>query len=93
MIDTNHNQTIDYTEFIAATMNRSNLLEKNNLTKAFALFDIDGNGYISRDEIIACLGILSEDISSIFETIDENKDGFIDFEEFRHVIESIANQQ
>ena len=74
-------------------MNRSKLLEDDNLTKAFALFDVDGNGSISRDELITCLGILSEDMSGIFETIDENKDGMIDFEEFRHVIEAIANQQ
>ena len=74
-------------------MNRSHLLEHHNLTKAFALFDIDGNGYISRDELITWLGIIPEDISSIFDTIDSNKDGFIDFEEFTHVIESIANKQ
>jgi calcium-dependent protein kinase len=38
-IDLDGNGYIDYNEFLAATMNRSKLLSKNNLEIAFKTFD------------------------------------------------------
>lgn len=37
--DLDGNGTIDYNEFLAATLNRSKLLSKGNLESAFAAFD------------------------------------------------------
>jgi Ca2+-binding EF-hand superfamily protein len=38
-IDLDGNGTIDYNEFLAATLNRSKLLSKQNLEAAFKTFD------------------------------------------------------
>ncbi len=38
-IDLDGNGFIDYNEFLAATINRSKLLSKNNLEAAFTAFD------------------------------------------------------
>lgn len=50
-IDLDGNGTIDYTEFITATINEKNLITTNRLLLAFKMFDKDGSGALSHDEI------------------------------------------
>lgn len=56
-IDIDGNGSIDYTEFVMATMNEKELTSNQRLTAAFKLFDKDGSGAISPDEIKTVLGI------------------------------------
>ena len=62
---------------------------------AYDSFDKDGNGYLDRDEVTDLLrmhfketGInkkpTSADVDSFFETLDEDKNESIDFDEFVH---------
>merc|ERR1711959_609172 len=50
-VDADGNGEIDYSEFVVATMNEKNLLSNNKLHTAFKMFDKDGGGSISTDEI------------------------------------------
>ena len=43
--------TIDYGEFIAATLHMNKLERKEHLAAAFSYFDKDGSGYITVDEL------------------------------------------
>ena len=52
-LDTNQDGKIDYGEFITAAVNRTRLLNEENLRIAFNLFDKDGNGLISKEELRA----------------------------------------
>jgi Ca2+-binding EF-hand superfamily protein len=45
------NECIDYTEFVMATMHEKDLVTNEKLKAAFHLFDKDGSGSISPDEI------------------------------------------
>ena len=45
------NETIDYIEFITATMHRHKLEKEEHLYKAFQYFDKDNSGFITRDEL------------------------------------------
>ncbi|CAK7351201.1 unnamed protein product [Dovyalis caffra] len=49
--DVDGNGTIDYIEFISATMHRYKLERDEHLFKAFQYFDKDSSGYITRDEL------------------------------------------
>jgi len=49
--DTDGNGTINYTEFIAATMDAKIFMRDSYLKTAFNMFDTDGSGKISGDEI------------------------------------------
>ena len=66
-LDTNRDGKIDYGEFITAAVNRTKLLNEENLRIAFTLFDKDGNGSISKDELKAvfhgglCQAIVNEE--------------------------------
>ena len=50
-VDANGSGEIDYSEWIVATINKDKLLSKDKLKAAFQLFDRDGSGAISADEI------------------------------------------
>ncbi|KAJ6885326.1 hypothetical protein NC651_026058 [Populus alba x Populus x berolinensis] len=49
--DVDGNGSIDYIEFISATMHRYKLERDEHLYKAFQYFDKDSSGYITRDEL------------------------------------------
>lgn len=46
--DVDGNGSIDYIEFITATMHRHKLEREEDLYKAFQHFDTDGSGYVSK---------------------------------------------
>lgn len=50
-IDIDGNGSIDYSEFLMATMNTKNALSEEKLKQAFMMFDADSNGTISAKEI------------------------------------------
>ena len=60
-VDIDGNGAIDYTEFVMATMNEKDLITNDRLRDAFRLFDKDGSGAISPEEIKKALGIKNED--------------------------------
>ena len=53
--DTDGSGEIDYTEFLAATMDPALFLKEAYLRTTFDMFDKDGNGLIDGDEIHALL--------------------------------------
>jgi len=88
-LDTDKSGRVDYTEFLAATMERSLYLKEERLYTAFKLFDKDGSGTITAKELKEVLG--SNDIlaskddaywNSLLKEADINGDGEIDYAEF-----------
>jgi calcium-dependent protein kinase len=55
-VDIDKSGFIDYSEFVVASMNEKNLLTNEKLMSAFRMFDKDGSGFISSDEIKEILG-------------------------------------
>ena len=58
-----------------------------DLKAAFLVFDKDGNGYITRDELKSAMQIMGEtltdrDLDELLRTTDHDKDGKINYEEF-----------
>ena len=86
-LDTNQDGKIDYGEFITAAVNRTRLLNEENLRIAFNLLDKDGNGQISKDELRAAFqgaacqsGDTADDESlwnQIMAEVDQNNDEVI----------------
>ena len=84
---------IDYSEFVVATINKRKLLSDEKLTSAFKLFDKDGSGSISADEIKEVLGVgknIDEKIwNEIILEVDGNGDGEISFDEFKTMMQKL----
>lgn len=65
LVDVDHSGEIDFSEFVTATVNKSNLLQEDKLKSAFRYYDKDGSGSISIDEIRDVLGVgkmISEEV-------------------------------
>ena len=84
--DFDNNGKISYSEFIVATMDKGELLQKSNLRAAFDLFDTDHSGFISKREIVKVLtfGARMDEskIKKVMQEIDIDNDGQISYEEF-----------
>lgn len=85
-LDLDGNGVIDFTEFITAAINKSTVLNRDNLKAAFALIDKDNSGLITIDELQAAFDSHGEKDQQlwkeIMEEVDKNKDNEISFEEF-----------
>lgn len=88
-VDADGSGEIDYTEFLAATLERKTCLQENACWAAFRVFDKNGDGQISRKELVEVLAgrevtstVSQEQIDNILADVDQNGDGFIDFSEF-----------
>ncbi|XP_059624175.1 calcium-dependent protein kinase 2-like [Cornus florida] len=94
--DVDGNGTIDYIEFITATMHRHKLERDEHLFKAFRYFDKDNSGFITRDELEIAMkeyGMGDEDtIREIISEVDTDNDGRINYEEFCAMMRSGTKQ-
>ena len=86
-VDIDHNNAIDYTEFLAANLDESIYLKEEKLKEAFRQFDLEDIGYIKKEDIIRVLKLDKlEDkdkiASEIIEENDFDKDGKINFNDF-----------
>ncbi|XP_060188252.1 calcium-dependent protein kinase 21-like [Lycium barbarum] len=94
--DVDGNGTIDYIEFITATMHRHRLERDEHLFKAFQHFDKDHSGFITRDELENAMkeyGMGDEaTIKEIITEVDTDNDGRINYEEFCAMMRSGTTQ-
>lgn len=92
-VDTDCNGVVDYTEFIAAAMDKSKLLSEEKLEATFRVFDQDSNGKITASELKFMLeSKFDVDINAYDELIarvDKNGDGMIDFFEFKEMMNGL----
>ncbi|CAN0915636.1 Calcium-dependent protein kinase 9 [Linum grandiflorum] len=95
--DVDGNGTIDYIEFITATMHRHRLERDEHLFKAFQYFDKDSSGFITKDELEMAMkehGIADDKtIGEIIAEVDTDNDGRINYDEFCAMMRSGTPQQ
>lgn len=93
-MDLDRNGTIDFTEFLATMnsfYNSAKEISREEILDIFSIFDRDGDGYITGDEIMELTTILDEnltesEIKNMICEIDLDKDGRIDLEEFKKIL-------
>lgn len=93
-IDTDGSGVIDYSEFMAATMDKKKFIQEDVCWRAFKTFDVDGSGQLDKQELMRILGLDSvaeefqingvemQEVDMIMKEVDINGDGKIDFDEF-----------
>ncbi len=84
-LDTDKNEKIGYTEFIASILDERTYLNEQRLYEAFINLDKDKSGKITKDEIkdvIIKNNYTDTCLDKIIEKVDQNGDGVIDYNEF-----------
>merc|ERR1719425_93115 len=92
-VDRNSNGTIDYQEFLQMMLDISkvNNEEEDDIQQAFRVFDKDGDGLITAEEIRITMNNLGEELTeeevkAMLAEADVNGDGLIDFTEFKRIM-------
>ena len=83
-VDVNQTDVINYTEFLAATLESQGAIEEYRLAEAFDALDADDSGYISRENLRSILGSRSDEklLDQLIAEADFRKDGRVSYEEF-----------
>ena len=92
-MDENKDGVISYEEFLRVTIDEKILLEKSNLKMAFDKFDLNKDGKLSKEELVNILDKGSSDyVDSLLLLIDKNRDGYISFDEFCHLMSKVSEK-
>merc|ERR1711871_1263117 len=87
-VDSDGSGVIDYTEFLAATLDKRLYLQEDVCWSAFRVFDRNGDGKISQEELKQVVqsgeveDVATRAMAELMQEIDDNGDGVIDFQEF-----------
>merc|ERR1719409_971535 len=91
-VDSDGSGVIDYTEFLAATLDKKVYMAEDVCWQAFRIFDRNGDGKIDKAEITHVLNDgnvqqqANREMAEIMKEIDKNGDGEIDFQEFMQMM-------
>nr|XP_010934207.1 calcium-dependent protein kinase 18 [Elaeis guineensis]XP_029123194.1 calcium-dependent protein kinase 18 [Elaeis guineensis] len=94
-IDSNTDGLVDFSEFVAATMHVHQLVEHDTekwqtvSQSAFDKFDVDGDGYITPEELQMRTGLRGS-MDPLLEEADIDKDGKISLDEFRRLLKTAS---
>ena len=92
-IDFNNDGSINFSEFLTVNMKKEKITNEDMLIKAFKMFDLDGNGYITIEELKETIPIEIQNTSQWLEIVgevDQDGDCQISFEEFKLMMEKVA---
>jgi calcium-dependent protein kinase len=99
-IDLDGSGMIDYTEFLAASLERKQYMQRDVCWNAFRTFDLDGDGKITRDELAKVLNgnnlqtaFSAGKIDKLISEVDKDGDGCIDFEEFWDMMQPDSSKE
>jgi|Transcript_49328 calcium-dependent protein kinase len=93
-VDQDQSGTIEWTEFLAATLTKEQYLKEETLKGAFYVLDVDEDGVLSSTDLVSLMGLKADrvegllsyssllEIEGIMKECDENGDGDISYEEF-----------
>jgi len=98
-IDFDNSGQVDYSEFLAATMDKRALKKDAALWEVFKQMDVNDSGVLTSDNLAFILSggevnhyadakpKVKEEVELIMNTVDTNQNGEIDFEEFSNMME------
>lgn len=84
---------INYTEFIGAVIDWKSNLNEEKMWNLFKYFDVNNTGFITKEnlkEVMSREGrrMKNEDLEMMISEIDQNKDGMIDFNDFKKMMQN-----
>ena len=90
-IDTDNSGSISFSEYLVAAMTEKDLTSGVKLQAAFRMFDRDGSGLVSAEELGTILSGGSSEFDEMVRQYDVNGDGEISFEEFTTMMKKLSS--
>lgn len=98
LFDNDRSGTVDMREIVGGFSSLRKCRGDEALKLCFQMYDTDGSGYISRDELASMFRALPDvylpiditepgKLDEMFDHMDANNDGHVSFEEFKHAIQ------
>ena len=94
-IDFNNDGSINFSEFLTVNIQKEKLLNEETLDRAFKMFDLDGNGYITIDELKKAMPLeitTKAGWKKLVSEVDKDGDYQISFREFKEMMEKLIGQ-
>lgn len=96
-LDNDFSGFIEFQEFLRASIDKNKILTDTNLIQAFKLFDNDGSGVITYDEVKRVLGRGGENLDDniwkeMVNEVDVNKRGGIDLDNFKAMMLEVSKE-
>jgi calcium-dependent protein kinase len=91
-IDFNNDGCINFSEFLTANFKKDKLLSEKTLQKTFNLLDLDGNGFITIDELKESMPVeITSKIEwrELMKEVDKDNDNQMSFEEFKEMMQKL----
>jgi calmodulin len=88
-VDQDNNKSIEFPEFLELMSRKMKDVDtEEEMMEAFKIFDKDGNGFVSKDDIKTAMDQLGEklkpeELDEIMKDWDEDGDGQLNYEEFK----------
>lgn len=102
-LDSDNDGRLDFNEFLQSAANRVNLLNEQNLKRAFSILDQNGDGKVSAEELreTFAAGVFNADEGSLNDTFwhqiikeaDTDGDGSIDYAEFKAAMQDMLSNE
>merc|ERR1712113_424000 len=96
-IDADGSGVIDYTEFLAATIEKRQYIQEDVCWTAFRVFDMNGDGKITPNGLRMVLNngnvnslVDVQATADVLKEVDKNGDGAIDFKEFMTMMRNMS---
>ena len=92
-IDFNNDGSINFSEFLTVNMKKEKICNEELLKQAFRVFELDGNGYITIDELKETIPLEIQNNSQwidIIKEVDQDGDCQISFDKFKIMMEKIS---
>lgn len=104
LFDNNRDGTVDMREILCGFSSLKNLKGDDALRLCFQMYDTDGSGCISKEEVASMLRALPDDcltiditepgkLDEIFDHMDANSDGKVTFDEFKAAMQKDSSLQ
>ncbi|KAJ0542557.1 putative calcium/calmodulin-dependent protein kinase [Helianthus annuus] len=104
LFDNNRDGTVDMREILCGFSSLKNLKGEDALRLCFQMYDADGSGCISKEEVASMLRALPDEclridmtepgkLDEIFDHMDANSDGKVTFDEFKAAMQKDSSLQ
>lgn len=93
-MDFNHDGEINYTEFLAVTVDRRRAITENNMLFAFHHFDVDNTGFITAANLEECFRregkhLTQDELTEMLQQVQPAEAGRVSYDEFKTFMQEI----